>query len=170
MKRLLFIALTLLVFNSEWAAAQDRPYLNINYKSNLLGQKLEIYNGEQRLNRAQVLMMMEADPDAYDLYRRATINKRWQTAMDVSAGAMLAGSLYYAISPPTQRAGPNNLFLPILIGNVVTGLASGIFKRKSRELTTQAIEVYNLGVQGTPYIQQQNNTYTFPGMSYSIYF
>ncbi len=170
MKRWILLTLILIVSNADWAVAQDRPYLIINYRSNLLGQRLEIYDGEQRLNRTQISTVLQNDPDAYDLYRRALVNKRWQTAMDVSAGAMLAGSLYLIILPQNTQTASNNLFLPIIIGNVVSGLASGIFRRKSRELTSQAIEVYNLGAQGNPYIQQQNNTYNFPGMSYRINF
>ncbi|MFN3997960.1 hypothetical protein [Algoriphagus sp.] len=138
--------------------AQENPFLRVEMKRNILGQKIEVLDGPKSLRKEEVTMLLSTDPDALFLYEKARRKQNITTMLSALEVGLFIGSAYFIFAPQPQSSKISNLFWPISIGSIVASIASGAFRREAGNLTREAIDVYNFGNQaGAPVYFQENN-------------
>jgi len=164
------ILMVLFAFFALHSQAQYQPYLTVDYRNNIIGQVIDIYDGPQKLSKVQVLELMESDPDVNDLYRAALRKQRVAFGLDIASTAILIGSTVYIFAPSSQSR-PNNLYLPLVISSLGVGIASGFYRRSARNLTRQAVDMYNFGApKSQPSHYFEGNIPQTKIFSYRFYF
>lgn len=147
---LLFLAQTVLI-------AQENPFLRVETKRNFFNQKVEVLDGPRSLSKREVTILLSEDPDALTLYQKSL---RRNTINSMLAGlelGLLVGTAYLVIAPQQQSSTLSNLFWPFTIGTLVVGIASGIYRRDVRNLTREAVDLYNFGNQTGPPVYFKEN-------------
>lgn len=151
--RKLLVILSLFFF-SHHSFGQYEPYLTVDYRNNLIGQVIDIYDGPQKLNKAQVLSLMSSDPEVYEVYKAALRKQRINLSLDIARTALFLGSTFYLIVPQPQSSQPSNVYLPLVLSALGIDIVAGFYRRSARNLTRQAVDLYNFGPpqnQSSPY-------------------
>lgn len=152
MRKLIFIVF--LLFFAHHSFGQYEPYLTVDYRNNIIGQVIDIYDGPQKLNKAQILDLMSSDTEVFEVYQSALRKQRINLGLDIARTAVFLGSTYYLIVPQPQSSQPSNLYLPLVVSVLGIDIVAGFFRRSARNLTRQAVDLYNFGTpknQASPY-------------------
>lgn len=155
MKKLLLISVFALLATSGFC--QERPYLQLNIRDNLLTQKIDFIEGPKVLTKVEIEQLMSlTNPETADLYRRSRNQSKLNTVFAIGSLAATVGSLVYVISPQQQSSTASNLIWPILIADLSMSILSGVFKRNARNLAREAVDSYNFGRTDQPVYFEEN--------------
>lgn len=167
MRKLILGVLLGVLFQST-VLAQESPFLRIETKRNILTQKVEIFEGSKPLGKQDVMLLLAEDPEALALYQKSIRRQKINVALSVLNVGLFAGSTYLVLSPQNQSSTFGNLFWPITIGTLGVGIVSGILSGDVRNLTREAVDLYNFGNQGGPPVYFQENRIDQPIFSFKI--
>lgn len=151
------LGVILLVLTQTILFAQETPFLRVETKRNFFNQKVQVLDGPKSLSKGEVTILLSEDPDALSVYQKSL---RRNTINSVLAGmemGLLVGTAYLVIAPQQQSSSLSNLFWPFTIGTLVVGIASGIYRRDVRNLTREAVDLYNFGNQNGPPVYFKEN-------------
>lgn len=166
--RVKVLGVILLVLTQAVLIAQENPFLRVETKRNFFNQKVEILDGPRSLSKQEVTVLLSEDPDALTIYqkslRRNTINSML-AAMELG---LFVGTAYLVFAPQQQSSTISNLFWPFTIGTLAVGIASGIYRRDVRNLTREAVDLYNFGNQKGPPVYFKENRIDQPIFSFKI--
>lgn len=162
--------LTLICFGLVQSAllAQENPFLRIDTKRNFFNQKVEILDGPKPLSKQEVTQLLADEPEALMIYQKALRRQTITTVVSVFEIGLFVGSTYLVFAPQQQSSTVSNLFWPIMLGTVVSGIASGVLRRDVRNLTREAVDIYNFGNQTGPPVYFQENRIDQPIFSFKI--
>ncbi|WP_051069645.1 hypothetical protein [Mariniradius saccharolyticus] len=132
-------------------------YLTMDVRDNLLGEKIDIYDGPNLLNKAQIRSLMENRPDMYADYLKALRKQNLSFALDIGSLALDLVFVAYFISPQLQSSTPNDILIPLVFTNLGLGIISGQVRRSARNLTRSALYRYNFGDAVTPSVPMQQS-------------
>ncbi|MCR9014171.1 hypothetical protein [Aquiflexum gelatinilyticum] len=142
MKKLSFALLLVCLVSEVYG---QEPFLRIDYRQTFLGDRIDILDGPKVLNKEEVYRLMQTQPEAFETYQMAL--KKQKTGKLLDGGAFLTSMGVIALSfiPPQSASYStrNNLLLPLAIATVGIGIASGFYRRSSRNLTREAVDLYN---------------------------
>lgn len=158
----------LLVLTQTVLVAQETQFLRVETKLNFFNQKVEVLDGPRSLSKEEVTILLSEDPDALSVYQKSL---RRNTINSVLAGmemGLLVGTAYLVIAPQQQSSSLSNLFWPFTIGTLVVGIASGIYRRDVRNLTREAVDLYNFGNQNGPPVYFNENRVDQPVFNFKI--
>lgn len=158
----------LLVLTQTVLIAQETQFLRVETKLNFFNQKVEVLDGPRSLSKEEVTILLSEDPDALSVYQKSL---RRNTINSVLAGmemGLLVGTAYLVIAPQQQSSSLSNLFWPFTIGTLVVGIASGIYRRDVRNLTREAVDLYNFGNQNGPPVYFNENRVDQPVFNFKI--
>jgi hypothetical protein len=141
------------------------PYLKMDVRRNFFGEKIDIYDGPNLLDKARIRSMMESRPEMYADYQKALQKQNISVGLDMGKLAVDLLVLTYVISPQFQSSAPSNLLIPLIITDVGLGIASGQFRRSARNLTRKALDLYNFGDRYIPAYKQQSMEFTGPSVT-----
>ena len=125
-------------------------YLKMKIEGNLIGQKINIYDGPNMLNKAQIRTLMENRPDMYADYEKAIRKQTFANALDLTRLGLQLVFTWYFISPQFQSSTPNDILLPLVFTNLGLSIISGQVRRSARNLTRTALDRYNFGDAAVP--------------------
>lgn len=168
--RKLYLGLLFGVLFQSCLFAQESPFLRVETKRNILTQKVEVFEGSRPLRREEVTILLARDADALALYQKSLRRQKINVALSVLNVGLFAGSTFLVISPQSQSSKFSNLFWPITLGTLGVGIVSGILSGDVRELTREAVDLYNFGNQGGPPVYFQENRIDQPIFSFKIPF
>jgi hypothetical protein len=129
-------------------------YLTMDVRDNLLGEKIDIYDGPNLLNKAQIRSLMENRPDMYADYLKALRKQKMSFALDLGSLALDLVFIAYFISPQLLSSTPNDILIPLTFTNIGLGIISGQVRRSARNLTRSALYRYNFGDRVMPVVSQ----------------
>lgn len=142
MKKLSF-ALLLICFITEVYGQQ--PFLRIDYRQTFLGDRIDILDGPKVLTKQEIYQLMQTNPEAFETYQMAL--KKHSTGKWLDGGAFLASvgviALSFIPSQSSSYSSRNKLFIPLAVTTVGLGIASGFYRRSSRNMTRKAVDLYN---------------------------
>lgn len=124
--------------------------LKMKIEGNLIGQKINIYDGPNMLNKAQIRTLMENRPDMYADYEKAIRKQTFANILDVADLGLTLVFTWYFISPQFQSSTPNDILLPLVFTNLGLSIVSGQVRRSARNLTRSALDRYNFGDTAVP--------------------
>lgn len=158
----------LLFWGQTLIFAQETPFLRVETKRNFFNQKVEVLDGPRSLSKEEVTLLLSEDSDALAMYqkslRRNTINSML-AAMELG---LFVGTAYLVFAPQQQSSTISNLFWPFTIGTLVVGIASGVYRRDVRNLTREAVDLYNFGNQSGPPVYFKENRIDQPIFNFKI--
>lgn len=155
--RKLFLGVFLGILFQSNVFAQDSPFLRVETKRNILTQKVEVFEGSKPLRKQDVMLLLSEDPEAWALYQKSLRRQKINVALSVLNVGLFAGSTFLVISPQSQSSTFSNLFWPITLGTLGVGIVSGILSGDVRNLTREAVDLYNFGNQNGPPVYFQEN-------------
>jgi len=120
-------------------------YLKMKIEGNLIGRKINIYDGPNLLNNAQIRTLMESRPDMYANYEKAMRKQTFSNILDLTGLGLNLVFTWYFISPQFQSSTPNDILLPLVFVNGGLHIISGQVRRSARNLTRTALDRYNFG-------------------------
>lgn len=129
-------------------------YLTMDVRANLLGEKIDIYDGPNLLGKAQIRTLMENRSDMYADYLKALRKQNLSFALDLGSLALDLVFIAYFISPQLQSSTPNDILIPLVFTNLGLGIISGQVRRSARNLTRSALYSYNFGDRVMPVVSQ----------------
>lgn len=127
-------------------------YLTMDVRGNMLGEKIDIYDGPNLLNKAQIRTLMENRPDMYADYMKALRKQKMSFALDIGSLALDMVFLAYFVFPQFQSSTPNDILVPLVFSNIGLGIVSGQVRRSARNLTRSALYSYNFGDKVMPVV------------------
>jgi len=123
----------------------QQPFLRIDYRQTFLGDRINILDGPKVLSKQEIYQLMQTNPEAFETYQMAL--KKQSTSKWLDGGAFLASVGVIALSfiPPqsSSYSTRNKLFIPLAVTTVGLGIASGFYRRSSRNMTREAVDLYN---------------------------
>jgi hypothetical protein len=121
----------------------DKPYLQMDYRYNHLGQKIDIYSGPDLLDKRRLNLLMEQYPEFGRELSRAKRKENLLYALDaVGLAARIAGFIYI-LSPQVQSSTTSSLIVPLTGINLGLAIASPMIRRGARNSTMRALFNYN---------------------------
>jgi hypothetical protein len=129
-------------------------YLKMKTEGNLIGQKINIYDGPNMLNKAQIRTLMENRPDMYADYEKALRRQTFANLLEWAGLGLELVFIWYFISPQFQSSTPNDILLPLVFANLGLDIISGQVRRSARNLTRSALHRYNFGDRVMPVVSQ----------------
>ena len=157
-----------LIENYNYLVAKESitgPYLRMDVRFNFIGEKIDIYDGPNLLDKARIRTLMEGRPDMYADYQKALNKQRISFAMDLTGMALNLLTLTYIVSPQFQSSTPSNLLIPLVFTNLGLGIASGQIQRRARNLTRHALDRYNFGDRYVPVARHSSVEFTGPSFT-----
>lgn len=121
----------------------DKPYLQMDNRLNLLGEKIDIYHGRDLLDKRQLSIMMSDYPDLFDYMEKAHRRQRLSSALDILGLVSSLVTVAYIISPQFQSSTPSQFMVPLIGFNIGLGVSSSIVRRSARNTTREALHRFN---------------------------
>ncbi len=142
--------------------AQQQPFLRVDYRSTLLGDRIDILEGPNILNKQEVMELMRYHPEALTRYQMSVKKQQTSRWLDAAATVTTLGIVGLSFVPAQSSSFDtrNTLMLPLLISSVGLGIVSGIFRRSSRNMTREAVDLYNFSPK------EQKPSYFDDGLTY----
>ena len=162
----------LILFSSiYWSLlAQETPFLRLDIRNNFLNQKIDFLDGPKVLSKVEMqTLMSQATPETADLYRKSVSNQQIANILAIGGFASAIGTTVYIIAPRQQSSQASNLTWPLIISSIAFEISSGIFNRNARNISREAVDLYNLG-RTEPPVYFEDNRIDMPILSYSIRF
>jgi hypothetical protein len=125
-------------------------YLKMKIEGNLIGQKINIYDGPNLLNKSQIRTLMENRSDMFADYEKAIRKQNFANILDWTGLGLQLVFTWYFISPQFQSSTPNDILLPLIFTNLGLSIVSGQVRRSARNLTRSALDRYNFGDAAVP--------------------
>lgn len=141
------------------------PYLRMDVRQNFIGEKIDIYDGPNLLDKARIRTLMEEKPELYVDYQKALNKQKVVLGLDLTGLAMSILTLTYLVAPQSQPSTPNNLLIPLVFTSLGLGIVSNQFKRSARNLTRHALDRYNFGDRYVPVVRQSSMEFTGPSVT-----
>lgn len=163
-----FLGLFLIILTQSTLQAQETPFLRVETKRNFFNQKVEVLDGPRSLRKNEVTILLAEDPDALAIYQKSLKRTTISSMLAATELGLFVGTAYLVFAPQQQSSTISNLFWPFTIGTLVVGIASGIYRRDVRNLTREAVDLYNFGNQNGPPVYFQDNRIDQPIFSYKF--
>lgn len=164
MKKILFMLLTVCVMAK--VNGQQQPFLRIDYRSTFIGDRIDILDGPRVLTKQEVFQLMQTQPEAFEKYQMAMKKQRTSKWLDGTTFLATAGVIALSFIPPqsSSYSTRSNLLLPLSITTIGLGIASGFFRRSSRNMTKEAVDLYNFSEKKSDpiYFDDGLTYYTIP--------
>lgn len=143
MRKIVFALLMVCVMTDVYG--QEYPFLRIEYRETLIGDRIDILDGPKVLTKQEVYQLMQAQPEAFEKYQMAMKKQRTSKLLDGATVLTSAAVLVLSLIPPQSSSynTRNNLLLPAMISTLGLGIASGFYRRSSRNITREAVDLYN---------------------------
>ena len=142
-------------------------YLKMDFRQNFLGEKIDIYDGPNLLDKARIRTLMQDNQEMYEEYKKALNKQKISFALDVTGLLLDIVVISYVISPQFQSSAPSNLLIPLIVAELGISIISSQFRRSARNLTRHALHRYNFGDRALPFGNQ--NLGEFRGASVTIF-
>lgn len=157
-----------LIENHNYLISEDQigsVYLKMDFRQNFLGEKIDIYDGPNLLDKARVRTLMKESPELYEDYQKALNKQKISFGLDLTGLLVDIVVISYIISPQFQSSAPSNLLIPLIFTNLGLGIASSQFRRSARNLTRHAVHSYNFGNRLLPIGRQQSIEFRGPSVT-----
>jgi hypothetical protein len=141
------------------------PYLRMDVRFNFIGEKIDIYDGPNLLDKARIRTLMEEKPEMYADYQKALNKQKISFGLDLTNLVVDLVFVTYVVSPQFQSSTPSNLLIPLVFTNLGLGIASGQIRRRARNLTRHALDSYNFGDRLVPVVRQPTMDFTGPSVT-----
>ncbi len=163
------ISVLILICYASLVQAQEQRLLRVDVRQNLLTQKIDVLDGPRMLSVPEVRTLMQNDPEALSLYEKSRNKQRVNVILSIVDLGLITGATVLAFSPQQQSSQVSNLFWPSVIASAAVTITAGIFRREARNLSREAIDMYNFGnPSGPPVYFQDNNRMDQPIFTYRI--
>jgi hypothetical protein len=159
-----------LIENHNYLISGDQigsVYLKMDFRQNFLGEKIDIYDGPNLLDKARIRTLMQDNQEMYEEYQKALNKQNISFALDVTGLLLDIVVISYVISPQFQSSAPSNLLIPLIIADLGINIISSQFRRSARNLTRHALHRYNFGDRALPLGNQ--NLGEFRGASVTLF-
>jgi hypothetical protein len=164
MRKIVFALLLVCVMTE--VNCQEYPFLRIDYRQTFLGDRIDILDGPKVLNKEEVYQLMQTQPEAFETYQMALKKQRTGKLLDGGAFLTSIGVIALTFIPPQSASynTRNNLLLPAMISTLGLGIASGFYRRSSRNITREAVDLYNFSEKKAEpiYFQDGLTHYSIP--------
>jgi hypothetical protein len=140
------------------------PYLRMDVRQNFIGEKIDIYDGPNLLDKARIRTLMAGKPEMFADYQKALNKQKVVLGLDLTGMAVSLLTLTYLVAPQSQPSTPNNLLIPLVFTSLGLGIASTQFKRSARNLTRHALDKYNFGDRFVPIVREPSLGFTGPSV------
>lgn len=141
------------------------PYLRMDVRSNFIGEKIDIYDGPNLLDKARIRTLMEEKPEMYADFQKALNKQKVVFGLDLTGFVVNLLTLTYIVSPRSQPSTQNSLLIPLVFTGLGLGIASTQFKRSARNLTRHALDKYNFGDRHVPIVRQPSMEFSGPSVT-----
>jgi hypothetical protein len=159
-----------LIENHNYLISEDQigsVYLKMDFRQNFLGEKIDIYDGPNLLDKARIRTLMQDNQEIYEEYKKALNKQKISFGLDITGLLVDIVVISYVISPQFQSSAPSNLLIPLVFANLGLNIASSQFRRSARNLTRHALHRYNFGDRALPLGRQ--NPIEFRGPSVTLF-
>lgn len=159
-----------LIENHNYLVNQDQlgsVYLKMDFRQNFFGEKIDIYDGPNLLDKARIRTLMEEKPEVYADYQKALNQQKISFGLDMASLAVDIVVIAYIISPQFQSSTPSNLLMPLIFTNLGLSIASSQYRRSARNLTRHALDRYNFGDSLVPVVKE--SSFEFSGPSVTLF-
>lgn len=119
------------------------PYLKMDIRQNFLGEKIDIYEGPNLLNKQRLNQIKQDFPELQSYLQSAERAQNWSIALDVLSLASNLIFITYVISPQFQSSVPSNFILPLFVVDLGVGISSSVIRRNARNRTRFALQQFN---------------------------
>ncbi len=143
-----------LLENHNYLIRQDElsgPYLKIDFRQNILGEKIDIYDGPNLLGKKDINRYREDYPEFVEYFQKAQRNQNWSFALDILNLASSLVFVAYIASPHLQSYTPSNFIVPLTVVNAGISISSGLVRRAARNQTRIALMKFNFGDEFVAY-------------------
>ncbi|WP_373521511.1 hypothetical protein [Aquiflexum sp.] len=157
-----------LIENYNYLVARENitgPYLRMDVRLNFIGEKIDIYDGPNLLDKARIRTLMEEKPEMYADYKKALNKQKVVLGLDLTGLVVSLLTLTYIVSPRSQPSTQNSLLIPFVFTGLGLGIASNQFKRSARNLTRHALDRYNFGNRYVPVVRQPSMEFSGPSFT-----
>lgn len=157
-----------LIENYNYLVAREsitEPYLRMDVRFNFIGQKIDIYDGPNRLDKARIRTLMEERPDIYPDYQKALNKQKVSFVLDLTGLSLTLLTTAYVFTTQFQSSTTSNLVIPFVITNLSLNLTSSLLRRSARNLTRHALNKYNFGEKYIPVVKHQSMEFTGPSVT-----
>lgn len=157
-----------LIENYNYLVARESisgPYLRMDVRFNFIGEKIDIYDGPNRLDKARIRTLMEERPNMYADYQKALKMQKVSFALDLTGLSLTLLTYAYLFTTQFQSSTPSKLAIPFVITNLGLNLTSSQMRRRARNLTRHALDQYNFGEKYIPVVKHQSFDFTGPSVT-----
>ncbi|WP_026951874.1 hypothetical protein [Algoriphagus mannitolivorans] len=130
-------------FNAYHFSGGEEVFLSMDESAGFFGSKIEIYEGPMKLDKSQVMSRMQSKPEVRELYDKILNRQKVGTATQVANTALQIGIIFFALGPEPQSSALNKTLIPLTMTGIGLNLFSGFYERKTRNLTREALLLYN---------------------------
>nr|WP_287938112.1 hypothetical protein [Algoriphagus sp.] len=163
-----FLFVFLLVGIYSFSNAQEKPFLRVDVRQNLLTRKIDVLDGPKRLRKSELITLLQSDPEALARYEKALAKQNVNDALSLVDMGLFLGTSVLAVAPRQQSSSLSRLAWPLMIGGFVVGIVSGVYRREARNLTREAIDLYNFGGGTSDPVYFEENRIDQPIFSFKI--
>lgn len=138
--------INILIENHNYLIRQEQitgRYLRSDFRNNLFGQRIDIYDGPNLLSKKQVNDLKIENPDFQYIFKKAEKAQNLSLALDVVNLASQILFVTYIISPRFQSSTPSNFLVPLTITSFGLSISSPIIRRGARNKTRLALQDFN---------------------------
>jgi hypothetical protein len=156
-----------LIENHNYLISGDQigsVYLKMDFRQNFLGEKIDIYDGPNLLDKARIRTLMQDNQGIYEEYQKALNKQKISFGLDITGLLVDIVLISYVISPRFQSSAPSNLLIPLVIVDLGINILSSQFRRSARNLTRHALHRYNFGDRALPLARQNPSEFRGPSV------
>lgn len=158
-----------LIENHNYLISGDQigsVYLKMDFRQNFLGEKIDIYDGPNLLDKARIRTLMQDNQEIYEEYQKALNKQKISFGLDITGLLVDIVLISYVISPQFQSSAPSNLLIPLIIVEFGISILSSQFRRSARNLTRNALHRYNFGDRALPLVRQNPGEFGGPTVTF----
>lgn len=130
-------------FNAYHYSGGADAFLSMDIIDGFLGPKINIYEGPMQLEKDQVLIRFQSNPEALRLYEQVLKREKVSTVANVANSALGIGIFFLAVGFESQSSSQNDLLIPLTFTGVGLNIFSRFYERKTRNLTRDVLYKYN---------------------------
>jgi hypothetical protein len=119
------------------------PYLKMDVRQNFLGEKIDIYEGPNLLNKQRLNQIKLDFPELQSYLQSAERAQNWSVALDIVSLASNIVFISYVAFPQFQSSAPSNLIIPLFVVDLGVGISSSVIRRNARNRTRLALQQFN---------------------------
>ncbi|EKB48569.1 hypothetical protein [Cecembia lonarensis] len=119
------------------------PYLKMDFRQNFLGEKIDIYEGPNLLNKQRLNQIKQDFPELQSYLQSAERAQNWSVALDIVSLVSNLVFISYVAFPEFQSSAPSNLIIPLFVVDLGVGISSSVIRRNARNRTRLALQQFN---------------------------